>query len=409
MNLSSPKNWKTVKLGDVCKSVSETFDFSNTEEVVFINTGDVTDGKFLHSNLSNTKKLPGQAKKKFQKGDILYSEIRPINKHFALVDFDSSNYVASTKLMILRTNENIDLKYFYTWITSYEILREMQSIAEARSGTFPQLTFYSIANLEIPTPESLDEQREIASILGSLDDKIELLRKENKTLENIAQTLFKEWFVDFRFPGHEGVKMIDGLPEGWKIGKLGEFINLRGGLSYDGNLISDKGIPMLTMGFVSGVKRFEWSGLRFYKGSYKDQNKVKVGDLVIATRDVTQDRVLIGSPALIPELLTGQDIIAATNLYIVENINYLSNKFIYWLLKTPDYRERIVGACKGTTIVMITKDSILDYEFVVPSESVAKKFDEINDQILSKCEIIDSEIQSLSRLRDDLLNKIFNV
>ncbi len=409
MNFTLHKNWKTVPAEEFCIKVADgTHDSPKQSEVgrFLVTSKNIKNGIL---DISSSYKISEEdfndinKRSKVDQWDILFSMIGTVGE--ACVIREDPNF-AIKNVGLFKCGDKDKALFLYYFLSSKQG-REI-ALGLLNGTTQKYITLGELRKFPISIPESIDDQREIAAILGSLDDKIELLRRESKTLESIAQALFREWFVEFRFFGYEKVKVVDGVPEGWKVGKLGEFIDLRGGLSYDGNLISDKGVPMLTMGFVSGMKRFEWSGLRFYKGPYKDQNKVKVGDLIIATRDVTQDRVLIGSPALIPNLLSGQDIIAATNLYIVENINYLTNKFIYWLMKTPDYRERIVGACKGTTIVMITKDSILEYEFVIPPAYVAKKFDEINDQILNKCEMIDSEIQTLSRLRDQLLDKIFS-
>jgi type I restriction enzyme S subunit len=416
MNLTSSKNWKTVKLGDlVFKVIDNRGKTPPVSESGFelLEVNAITEKsrfpeyqlvkKFVDQDIYNSWFRTGH----IQKGDIIIPTVGTIGN--VAISLENRGSVAQN-LIALRFQKNNDPLFLYYILSAPKFKKQIFNLDIG--GVQPSVKVPHLLDSEIIIPESIEEQKEIADILGSLDDKIELLRKENKTLESIAQTLFKEWFVDFNFPGATG-KMIDSelglIPEGWRVGKLGEFINVRGGLSYDGNLISKKGTPMLTMGFVSGNKRFEWSGLKFYTGKYKDQNMVEVGSLVIATRDVTQDRILIGSPALVPKILGSSDIIVATNLYITENISYLSNKFLYWLMRTPEYRERIVGACKGTTIVMITKDSIFDYEFAVPPKGIAEKFDHINDHIFNKLELIDIEIQTLSRLRDDLLNKIFSV
>jgi type I restriction enzyme S subunit len=198
-----PTGWKGTNIGSEFYPVSDTFDFKDKSEVHFLNTGDILDGKLLHHNLSAVNSLPGQAKKSFQKGDILYSEIRPANKRFMLVEFDASNSVASTKLMVLRTRATIDKKFAYQFITAPETIKEFQVMAETRSGTFPQITFEAISNFKFLLPP-LPEQKEIAAVLSSLDDKIELLRAENKTLEGMAQALFKQWFVKFDFPDAQG-------------------------------------------------------------------------------------------------------------------------------------------------------------------------------------------------------------
>ena len=187
--------WKEYKLGEIVQSISDTYKFVDNEKVVFLNTSDILNGKFLNDCLVSAATLPGQAKKKIQKGDILFSEIRPANKRFAIVDFESSNYVVSTKLMVLRCNEQIYNKFLYIYLTSYEVLEYLQMIAEDRSGTFPQITFDNIANMSISLPP-LPEQIRIASILSSLDDKIDLLHRENKTLEAMAETLFRQWFIE---------------------------------------------------------------------------------------------------------------------------------------------------------------------------------------------------------------------
>lgn len=407
MNLTAPKNWRTVKLGDISNFISRgiTPVYTESDGVTILNQKCIRDWKVSFGDSRKTSKISSE--KLLKDGDILICStgIGTLGRVAQIFDFEGPLTVDS-HISIVRPDMNkIDQKFLGYFLKKSE--KTIEAMAEGSTGQ-TELSRIKLRDFDFEIPESFEEQKEIASILGSLDDKIELLLRENKTLESIAQTLFKEWFVNFKFPGYKEIKIVDGIPEGWRVGKLGEFINVRGGLSYDGNLISKKGTPMLTMGFVSGNKRFEWSGLKFYTGKYKDQNRVEVGSLVIATRDVTQDRILIGSPALVPKILGSSDIIVATNLYIAENINYLSNKFLYWLMRTPEYRERIVGACKGTTIVMITKDSIFDYEFVVPPNKITEKFDQINDHIFNKLELIDIEIQTLSRLRNDLLNKIFS-
>ncbi|MBF0377885.1 MAG: restriction endonuclease subunit S [Desulfamplus sp.] len=170
--------WKETNLGDYVKSISETYKFLPNEEVVFLNTSDILLGKVLNKKLESSKGLPGQAKKKIRKGDFLFSEIRPANGRYALIDFDADKFVVSTKLMVLRCNENLDVNYLKFFLTSRENLDYLQMIAEDRSGTFPQITFDHISSLDIKLPP-LPEQTAIASVLSSLDDKINLLHRQN--------------------------------------------------------------------------------------------------------------------------------------------------------------------------------------------------------------------------------------
>lgn len=154
-----------MQLKQILCSISETCNFSQHPNVIFLNTGDIFDGKILHNNYSESKFLPGQAKKTIRNQDILFSEIRPANKRFALVCVeDPQNYVVSTKLMVLRCyNTNFSVDYVYSFLTQPSLLSKLQTLAESRSGTFPQITFSEIANLEIPEL-SLAEQRHIVDI-----------------------------------------------------------------------------------------------------------------------------------------------------------------------------------------------------------------------------------------------------
>ena len=149
---------------NVLTSVSESFNYKDKTKVVFLNTGDILEGKFLHSNLSNVKTLPGQAKKSIKLNDILYSEIRPINKHFALVNFaETNNYVVSTKLMVLRNiSKSYDTKFIYQYLTSDKVIYDLQTMAESRSGTFPQITYEQLSTIDLPNI-SLDEQQHIVN------------------------------------------------------------------------------------------------------------------------------------------------------------------------------------------------------------------------------------------------------
>ena len=181
-----PKGWHYVLLGDLCQSISVTHKFDKNA-LIFLNTGDVEDGRFLHSNLMAVKEMPGQAKKTIAPGDILYSEIRPINRHFAYVNFPSDDYVVSTKLMVIRA-KNFDTRRLYHYLTSENVLNELQLQAESRSGTFPQIRFENVSKLPILIADEQTES-EFVKILHTVFDQIEQLNRENKQLSELRDTL----------------------------------------------------------------------------------------------------------------------------------------------------------------------------------------------------------------------------
>lgn len=181
-----PNGWHYAMLGDLCQSVSVTHKF-NKEKLIFLNTGDVEDGRFLHSEYMAVKKMPGQAKKTIALGDILYSEIRPINRHFAYVNIPSDDYVVSTKLMVIRSN-GIDSRRLYHYLTLNDILSNLQHQAESRSGTFPQIRFENVSRLPILIADEQTESKFI-DILNSVYNQTDHLNIENKKLAELRDAM----------------------------------------------------------------------------------------------------------------------------------------------------------------------------------------------------------------------------
>ena len=236
------KYFNSAMLGDVCENISRRFDFSTKEKIVFINTGDVLEGKFLHTKLSHKDNLPGQAKKAIKKNDILVSEIRPINKRHVFVEEELENHVVSTKFMVIKAKNQVLPKYLYYFFKDEKTVKKLQREAESRSGTFPQITFESIEYFSIYVPPK-NEQIKIIFFIDQIEKKIELNLKTNQTLEEIAKSLFKSWFIDFDptkakadgrptglskeisdlFPNSFEKSELGNIPTGWNNKNLSNF------------------------------------------------------------------------------------------------------------------------------------------------------------------------------------------
>ena len=182
-----PKGWRKLSLSDLVETVSKTFKFPEGK-AIFLNTSDILEGKFLHTNYTNFEDLPGQAKKSIQKGDILFSEIRPANKRYAFVDFDAKDYVVSTKLMVLRSKGIADNLLVYFFIKSEEVLNQLQMLAETRSGTFPQITYFELSKISINIPTD-DVLEKFTDFLKSSFEKIRANQSEIQLLTQIRDTL----------------------------------------------------------------------------------------------------------------------------------------------------------------------------------------------------------------------------
>ena len=206
---------RIMTIGEVCATISDTYR-AKADEVTLINTSDVLEGKVLNHERVPNKELKGQFKKTFKKNDILYSEIRPQNKRFAFVDFEPVDYIASTKLMVLRADTSKVLPmYLYYYLKSAPVIAELQMLAETRSGTFPQITFTELSNLTIPVP-SISEQEAIVATIKCMEDRIDCNAKINDNLQQQAYAYFLQLFIENADPS-------------WRVGKIADLGTVVGG------------------------------------------------------------------------------------------------------------------------------------------------------------------------------------
>lgn len=381
-----PEGWVETTLGEVCQNISRPFNFSNVENVVFINTSDVLNGKFLHNEYISKIGLPGQAKKAIEFGDILFSEIRPANGRYALVDFISKAHVVSTKFMVIKKNEKIDLSFLYIYLTNSKTVNQFQMIADSRSGTFPQITFDAISHINILLP-TIPEQKSIAAILTSFDDKIELLQAQNKTLEETAQTIFKEWFGKYQIG--------DALPEGWRVGKLSEIAEFLNGLALQKYpaISGQDSLPVikireLKQGITSNTDR---------------ANKELDSKYIVENGDV----LFSWSGSL--EVVIWQYGQGALNqhLFKVTSEKYPKWFYYYWTLEhLTEFRG--IASDKATTMGHINRNHLDIAKVLIPNKDDFEKLNRLFVPILEKLETNYSQIQSLTQTRDALLPKLMS-
>ncbi len=372
--------WQKIKLGDLISSVSETFKFSD-EPVVFLNTSDVFAGKVLHRVSSHPRILPGQAKKRIRKGDILFSEIRPANKRYALVDFDAEDYVVSTKLMVLRPHGGIDTGFLLCFLTSAEILEYLQMIAEDRSGTFPQITFDIISSLVLELP-SLSEQKAIAAVLSSLDDKIDLLHRQNATLEALAETLFRQWFV------------IEAKSE-WQekpLSGVAHFLNGMACQKYPPENEADR-LPVLKIRELSsGISdASDWA-----TSDVRPEYIVEAGDVIFAW-----------SASLMVKIWDGERCVLNQHLFKVTSDTY--PKWFYYMWCKQHLAEFVaVAEAHATTMGHIKRGDLDAAVVLVPGSAeliaMSSQMEPIFDKIIGNSK----RIKILEKLRDTLLPKLMS-
>lgn len=397
----SCNEWKLVYLGELIDSVSKRHAF-NKDKIIFLNTSDVLEGKILHNNYSDVVDLPGQAKKSIQKDDILFSEIRPKNKRFAYVNFNAEDYVVSTKLMVLRKKsleiDNMFLYYFLTWDKTLEYL---QMIAETRSGTFPQITYNELKNIRVNLP-SLDEQKKISNIISSLDKKIELNNEMNKTLEEMAQALFKRWFVDFEFPNEEGKpykssggEMVESelgmIPKGWCSKQLKDYIKFVKGKKP--KVISEDKLENSKVYLTIDV-------LKRNSIQYAINDKVILAD--------KKDVLMVMDGASAGSLFYGISGIVGSTLSSIVIINEILNcDILYYFLKYNE--ENIKGHLTGSAIPHTDKEYVNRLKICLPNDKrIITMITDIYSNIRSKVINNNEENMRLKELRDSLLPKLMS-
>lgn len=279
-------------------------------------------------------------------------------------------------------------------------------------SAIPSLTTELLKKIEIELP-SLEEQKSIASILSTIDDKIENNLAINKTLEEMAMALYKHWFVDFGpFQDGEFVESELGrIPKGWEIKIFSDLYEVKKGLSYKSKFYSDKGIPMINLKCVDRNGGFRYDGVKYYDGDYKRQHVVLPGDLLVAMTDLTQDRTVLGSPLIAPDLNTSSDVIASLDISILKQIQSETshlNLFFYYQMRTHKYHEYILGYGNGSTVMHLDKKGLLDYTCFLPSNDVLEKFNELVSNLRNRIELNIKENQTLTQLRDTLLPKLIS-
>ena len=370
------KEWKTYKVGDICSSISETYK-SKSKSVVLINTSDVLEGRCLNHEFVPNKDLKGQFKKVFKFGDILYSEIRPANKRFAYIDFDATDYIASTKLMVLRNNDKVTNRFLYHYLKSESTIAELQALAESRSGTFPQITFSELSQLEISIPD-IETQLAISSFIDTLESKIELNRQINDNLEQQAQALYKSWFVDFEpFKDQEFVESEFGLiPEGWHCTTLSELLSIKYGK--DHKKLAEGIIPVYGSG---GLMRYV-------------DTKLHEGEAVLIPRKGSLNNVMYVNEAFWT---------VDTMFYSIPKQEYFCI-YAYLFLANKD----LASMNAGSAVPSMTTDILNNMHIIAPHAEVLKRFNNICNVYFSRINQNNIENANLSKQRDTLLPKLMS-
>jgi len=374
-----PEGWKWVKLGeapleiidgDRGKNYPSNNELKNNGYCLFLSTKNVKPDGFCFDECQFITKEKDEALKKgkMKRFDLVFTTrgtIGNVGYYNSKVKYE--NIRINSGMVIIRPdtrNLNPDFNYYiFKFIGKY--------INSFISGSVqPQLPIRDLKEMKIPLPP-LSEQKAIAEVLSSIDDKIELLHHQNKTLEEMAMTLFRQWFI-------EPTK--NGLPDGWEEVSLGEFFPVITGKK-DANFATDNGhYPF----FTCSQKPLKAPSYSF------DDNAI----------------LLAGNGDFNIKRYKGKfEAYQRTYVLIPYNPEYFN--FLYLLMKFN--LDEITGSFKGSVVNYITKDMITDFKFSLPKDRTSIKDKLLYfDRIYNKVDVNNSQIQTLEKLRDTLLPKLMN-
>jgi type I restriction enzyme S subunit len=403
------QTWKQVAAGDIAESFAIGPFGSRMKTDCYVEKGiPIIRG----NNISETKALTGEfvflsvemAKGmpacNAYDGDLVFPHRGLIGEVGIVTGGKTSHFFISSSLMRLRVNREIadPLFYFYFYRSStgrHELLKNASQVGTP--GIATPLT--SLRSTRVPLPP-LAEQRAIADVLGALDDKIELNRQMNETLEALAQTLFKNWFVD---------AVATKPPKGWRKSRLGEHVEVAKGLSYKGSGLADAGVPLHNLNSIYEGGRYKHEGLKHYTGEYKDRHIIHPGDVIVANTEQGFDHLLIGYPAIVPKRY-GKFGLFTHHIYRVRPLpnSPLTNHFIYLLLISADVREQVIGHTNGTTVNALARSGIEQAAFALPTAERIAEFEQIVAPMFEQQENLYDESRTLAELRDALLPKLLS-
>lgn len=395
--------WEKASIKDICLGIYDgphaTPPLSDTGGI-FLGIPNFLNGRLDLNNVRyiSEKDLPKWTKRVTPKeNDIVFSYEATLNL-YAIIP-EGFYGCLGRRMGLLRVDNS---KVFYKFLYYYFFSERWQRVIKENTvlgSTVDRLPLIKFPDFPVFLP-SLQTQYKIASILSAYDDLIENNQKQIKLLEEAAQRLYKEWFVDLRFPGYENVKIVDGVPEGWKIKKIEELADTMSGGTptrsheeyYSSGEILWLKTKELNDGFIFDTEeKITEAGLK--NSSAKLFEK---GCIILAMYGATIGRLGISSVTMCCNQACC--VLKIKEIFLFEYV-YL------WLVNN---REMLISRGRGSAQSNLSQELIKQIEVRIPSDGVLIKFSNVVDKLLKNKEILEKQISSLREARDRLLPKLMS-
>lgn len=395
--------WKEVRLGDVCSKIGSGATPSGGKEAYkggdyhLIRSQNVLDFAFSKDGLAsiNDEQVNKLKNVEIIQGDVLLNITGDSVARCCIVPSEILPARVNQHVAIIRPRkEELDNHYLLYYLQYYK--RQLLQIASA-GATRNAITKAMIENLILPCPKSLDDQRRIASILSSLDRKIELNNKINADLEEMAQAIFKNWFVDFE-PFKDG-KFVDSelgmIPEGWKVGTLGDITKNKSAKVKERNDV--KVLSPVTTGEL--VLSEEYFTKQVFSSSIAKYKIVNKGDFAY-----NPARVNIGSLGRNEFDFDG----CVSPVYVVFSVLDGYENYFDLFRKTDFFKDSVASLAIGGVRQSLSYDDLSSIEVIIPSENAVEEFNNLYNQMKKTIKANKLENSRLSLLRDTLLPRLMS-
>ena len=371
-------------------------------EYPFVEMGFVVPGnRYVSSDNKRSYKGGGA---KFRTGDTLFARITPCLENGKIVQFSGANNevgFGSTEFFVFRHKEGISDAGYVFYLASSSIIRKPAEKSMSGASGRQRADLASIKDMDIPAP-TLHTQRKIAAILGAYDDLIENNTRRIRILEEMAQALYREWFVKFRFPGHENVKMVESelglVPEGWEVKRLEDIANINASSIKKGN--EPEKIRYIDIASVSTGKIDKIEPLVFADAPSRARRMVKHGDIIWSTvRPNRKSYSIILSPP--PNLIvsTGFAVITA---------KYVPYTYLYHALTTDDFVGYLTNHATGAAYPAVNSEDFKNALVILPTKSLLELFHTIVIDLFDHKQNMHQKNANLRRTRDLLLPKLIS-
>ena len=304
-------------------------------------------------------------------------------------------------LIRVRLNEKICNPWFYYYLFQlpYNPVKAIVNQC-AQAG----IRGKELVKIKVPLP-SIEIQNKIANALSTYDELIENNNKRIKLLEQMAENLYKEWFVRFRFPDYENAEFENGIPKGWEYVKFADILSFDRGISYSSEEIDcEDGLNLINLKNINAFGGFRRDGTKKYNGKYKETQVVKKGDLVIGVTDMTQDRRTVGAAALIPTI-EGISVISADLVKVVSDI---PNIYLYCLCRYGFYSKYFSQFANGANVLHLKPGALLNKKVLLPTNELIDSFVEKASTIIELIDELNLANDNLIKQRDLLLPRLMS-